>query len=350
MESKSLIRKIISNPIIQTLAVYVSGSWVLIEITQFIVNRFELNETFINIFLVVLLCGLPVAPVIAWLASREKEPGEGRVPGTRAKAPAKSTALLRKPVYTIPGVIILLLLIVAGIRYFNHRSKVRWANEEAMPGIEQHCNEGNYIAAFNLIQKAGKYISEDPDFMEWESLLTTSLTILTDPPGAEVRIREYLDTAGTWKKLGRTPIDSIKMPNYTFYLAKIERSGYEDIIAIVNTRFDTLSRKLFPEGTSPPGMAYVDGYWDEMENVFLGGSHGFFMDRYEVNNKQFKEFVDNGGYSNPEYWKHEFIKEGKTVSFKEAMADFTDKTGRPGPAAWEAGDYPDGQDSILRIR
>ena len=27
------------------------------------------------------------------------------------------------------------------------------------------------------------------------------------------------------------------------------------------------------------------------------------------------------------------------------MALFTDKTGRPGPSTWEAGDYPEGQDN-----
>ena len=26
------------------------------------------------------------------------------------------------------------------------------------------------------------------------------------------------------------------------------------------------------------------------------------------------------------------------------MSEFVDKTGRPGPSTWEAGDYPDGQD------
>ena len=30
----------------------------------------------------------------------------------------------------------------------------------------------------------------------------------------------------------------------------------------------------------------------------------------------------------------------------EAMARFTDQTGRPGPATWEAGDYPAGQGDI----
>ena len=45
-----------------------------------------------------------------------------------------------------------------------------------------------------------------------------------------------------------------------------------------------------------------------------------------------------------QYWKEEFIKNGKKLSWEQAMAEFTDQTGRPGPATWEAGSYPDGQD------
>ncbi len=45
-----------------------------------------------------------------------------------------------------------------------------------------------------------------------------------------------------------------------------------------------------------------------------------------------------------DYWKNEFIKDGKNLTWEEAMSEFTDKTGRPGPSTWEAGDYPDGQD------
>ena len=51
-----------------------------------------------------------------------------------------------------------------------------------------------------------------------------------------------------------------------------------------------------------------------------------------------------GGYQNSDYWKHEFIKDGKTLSLEEAMNYFKDATGRSGPAAWQVGDYPDGKD------
>ena len=89
----------------------------------------------------------------------------------------------------------------------------------------------------------------------------------------------------------------------------------------------------------------MEGLNQEIKGAFNKEKHGFFLDRYEVTNKQYKEFIENGGYRNPQYWKHKFIKNGKILSWEEAMAEFTDKTGRPGPSTWEAGDYPEGQEN-----
>jgi len=70
----------------------------------------------------------------------------------------------------------------------------------------------------------------------------------------------------------------------------------------------------------------------------------YWMDRFEVTNKKFKEFVDGGGYRKPEYWKQPFTENGRTLSWEDAMQRFLDKAGRPGPATWELGNYPEGQD------
>jgi eukaryotic-like serine/threonine-protein kinase len=256
----------------------------------------------------------------------------------------------KSPRILIPGVIISLVILISSILILNHRSKVRWAKEVALPQIQQFVNEFNMRSAFNLIQKTEKYISEEPKFKELASLATSEFTILTDTPGADVYIREYSDNKGEWKKIGSTPLDSIKMPSFTFYLTRIEKPGYEDVLAITTSdlgqlyRKDTLYRKLFREGSIAPEMVYVEGYKEEVAENYLKSKNGFFMDRYEVNNKQYKEFVDNGGYKNPQFWKNKFIKNGKILTWEQAMNQFTDKSGRQGPATWEAGDYPDGQD------
>lgn len=246
---------------------------------------------------------------------------------------------------TVIGVII--LCIIPGILLVNHKLKVKWALTRVLPEIQNLLdeeNEENVIKAFDLTQKIGKYVSGNSDFRKAASYVTGKLTILTDPPDAEVFIRKYAGDEGEWEKIGRTPIDTLKLPNWTFYQVKLVKTGYDNVFAIASTTIDTLYRKLFRESTIPPGMVYVEGTTKEVRNIYFNDKTGFFIDRYEITNKQYKKFVDKGGYINPAYWENEFIKDGKTLSFDEAMAEFKDKTGITGPATWEAGDYPDGQD------
>ena len=67
----------------------------------------------------------------------------------------------------------------------------------------------------------------------------------------------------------------------------------------------------------------------------------FFIDRNEVTNREFKEFVDAGGYANAAHWSGLPFGEG-AQDWQEAVAKFVDSTGRPGPATWEAGSYAEG--------
>ncbi len=212
-----------------------------------------------------------------------------------------------------------------------------------IPEIEELYNSGSFTEAYNLANKAERFIPENPAMKDWLKKVVRRLTILTDPPGAEIYFKKYSDTADVWQKLGRTPLDSIRVPVATFYRFKIEKPGYETVFAVTSTMIDTLSRKLFKKDSIPTGMVYVDGYWDQVKNSFET-RNGFFLDKYEVTNKQYKEFLDHGGYRNRAYWKNDFIKEGKKLSWDEAITEYVDKTGRSGPSTWEAGDYPDGQD------
>jgi formylglycine-generating enzyme required for sulfatase activity len=53
-----------------------------------------------------------------------------------------------------------------------------------------------------------------------------------------------------------------------------------------------------------------------------------------------------GGYTREEFWKHPFADGTRTLTFREAMDRFRDSTGRPGPATWMVGAYPDGEDEL----
>ena len=70
----------------------------------------------------------------------------------------------------------------------------------------------------------------------------------------------------------------------------------------------------------------------------------FHMDRFEVTNREYRRFVDSGGYRRRDLWEYPFVKDGKSLSWDAAIALMTDRSGRTGPSTWEGGDYPQGQD------
>jgi eukaryotic-like serine/threonine-protein kinase len=96
---------------------------------------------------------------------------------------------------------------------------------------------------------------------------------------------------------------------------------------------------LEPEDPALEGMVRLPGFtFNSIEYA------DFHMDRYEVTNRAFKEFVDAGGYRNPEHWLHPIVTGGEELAFGEAMALFVDQTGRPGPSTWRLGTFPEGQE------
>jgi dienelactone hydrolase len=177
-----------------------------------------------------------------------------------------------------------------------------------------------------------------------------NIDIKTEPASADIYVKEYDHPERDWEHIGVSPIESLRMPIGIFRW-KMEKEGYETVLA-ASSSWDVvlipdnqlvpcdLVRVLNEKGSVPEGMVRVGG----AETPF-GKIEDFYIDRFEVTNKQYKEFIDGGGYRNKNYWKHEFIKDGNVLIWEEAMAEFVDLTDRPGPAMWQAGDYPEGEEN-----
>jgi cephalosporin-C deacetylase-like acetyl esterase len=171
------------------------------------------------------------------------------------------------------------------------------------------------------------------------------VNIQTDPSGADVYLRAYDSDENDWEYLGRTPLDSTRIPR-GFFRWKIEKEGFvrfED--ADNGTQLDQI--RLDRMGSIPDGMVRVPGGEGTILVIGIGYQDcrlsDYLIDKYEVTHRHFKMFVDGGGYENSEFWRHEFVVGGKMLTWEEAMALFRDTTGRPGPATWELGTFPDGE-------
>jgi dienelactone hydrolase len=347
MSEKNIIRRIIASPTVQTFLIYLSGGWIALEMTDYFISKYELNERISEVLSIILLIGMPVVLFLAWYLSREKEERITKSPDSdiHKKPQGVISYLNRKLWFTIPVTIVLLLLILTGVRLIHKQVKIKWAREEAIPQMERLLNDQQFVNAYQVRQQAKKYIPDDPEFLNLDSQITTRFSILTDPEGVDVYYKEYPDVQGEWNFLGKSPIQNIEMPDMTMYRWKLEKAEYENVLAVLPTSADTLFRKMHEIGKIPDGMVYVEGINQQTSiDFFSKDKHGFFIDRYEVSNKEYKKFIDHGGYQDPSFWQNDFILNNEKLSFGEAMDQFRDATGRPGPATWEAGDYPDGQD------
>ena len=258
---------------------------------------------------------------------------------------------VRKPRIVVPAVVMILLITIVAIWFFNRQAKINCAREEILPEIERLVETSwrDYTDAYKLALEAEKFIPGDPELTELFSKSSLNINIKTEPAGAHIYIKEYKSPESDWEYLGISPIDSVRIPIGIFRW-KMEKDGYETVLAAASS-WDidimgknlliatNLMRVLDEKSKIPPEMVRVSGA-QTPQGIF----EDFFIDRYEVTNKQYKEFINNGGYRNRDYWKHEFIKDGRGLTWEEAMAEFVDQTDRPGPATWQAGDYPEGQD------
>jgi serine/threonine protein kinase len=259
---------------------------------------------------------------------------------------------IRRPRVAIPAICAAIIIVLALVWFFNRQTKIRWAREEILPELAQLLETSwrDSTDAYRLAEKAEKYIPTDPMLADFFSKFALNINIKTEPPGADIHMKEYKTPESEWEYLGVSPLENVRMPIGVFRY-KIEKEGYETVLAASSSWNITLEQKdqvvpydlvrvLDEKGSIPEGMVRVTG-----AETPLGVLDDFYIDRYEVTNKQYKKFIDGGGYRNREYWKHEFIKEGKVLSWEEAMAEFVDQTGQPGPATWQAGDFPEGQDN-----
>ncbi len=161
-----------------------------------------------------------------------------------------------------------------------------------------------------------------------------------------MEIQDYLTPAGPPLKLGATPINNLRIPK-GYFRWTVEKAGAGKIVAAPETNA-RMNFSLTGQQQAPPGMVYAAGGGWESYNAFIGwmGPYRFppyFIDKYEVTNREYQKFVDSGAYQNPKYWSAEFHDHGRMLAWAQAMQLFRDSTGRPGPSTWAAGHYPEGK-------
>jgi len=211
-----------------------------------------------------------------------------------------------------------------------------------------------------------------PEFAAaWKQVVLPMRPVVTEP-GAAVYFKTYDDIDGEWIQIGTTPIAKFVEAPRAALRIKIEKPGYRTGYFVVANpgpsaesdppdpgfvdRFEYVPLPLSVENAIPDDMIVVPrtnfaislpGWTSDLRGNNKLDLPSFAIDREETTNRQFKDFVDAGGYNNPTYWEElEFREKRRTLSWEEARKRFIDSTGRPGPAGWQLSTFPSDEEDL----
>ncbi len=220
----------------------------------------------------------------------------------------------------------------------------RWVRNEAIPQIKAHLDVAQIDSAWTLAQRAEAIVPGDSALATLWPRLSRNAVIHSTPEGARIYRASFDDTTH-WVLLGTTPTDTLRLPSQ-YGMVRVEKPGFRAFRGLIGNGNRTFM--LDSVGSADSDMVHLS---PGTYGVFLVGLDGhdelsladFQMDMHEISNRQFKAFVDSGGYTRREYWPTEFQDGAKTLTWDAAMSMLRDKTGQSGPSTWEAGSYPNDQ-------
>jgi eukaryotic-like serine/threonine-protein kinase len=258
-----------------------------------------------------------------------------------------------RAVYVIPAVAAILFLAAAAVWSYVRSERRHWAREQAIPEIERLAAAKKRLAAYQLLQQAERYLPGDPQLAKIAGDITHVATVNSTPTGTLVEIKDYVSPGDPWFTLGTTPLKDVRIPK-GYLRWRISKAGVGEYIGapIPDDIHGPTREFTFPldaMANAPPGMVPVLATTYE-DLVFALGDLGpwklplFYIDRLEVTNRDYQKFVDQGGYQKREYWREKFIRDGRELTWEQAMDLLRDSSGRPGPSTWDAGHYPAGKD------
>jgi formylglycine-generating enzyme required for sulfatase activity/dienelactone hydrolase len=298
-------------------------------------------------------------PAHRWQSSEELaaslEPFAISGVGTAAAAAASTTGARRRPrSIRVAGLLLLAVAVLValwagpGRKFLN----ARWAHERGIPRLLTLGDRGQWDSAYVLARIVEAVNPGDSLFRAVRPKFARRANLWTDVPGAKVWRKPYAAPDSEWMLLGTTPLDSALM-SISVSRVRFEAPGKRTLDLLLggygaSFKYQGDTIRMDPDTALPRDMVRVPAgnlsvFFPGFEHVKPVALGDYLIQRYESTNAEYKRFVDSGGYRRREFWRQPFVKDGRTISWERAMALMTDRTGRPGPATWEAGDYPDGQ-------
>ncbi len=364
---KKLLQEIHDRSLWQVLGLYLAGGWVLLQLVDVLNQNLGLPRWVFVFALALLAIGLPIVLLTAMLQGVGWRAGEDEAEDT-AGGPTSSSATAsteaasgraarsaggglftwRNAMIAGGAAVLLWGGVAVGWLMFG-RGPDAAAGIDAVAGLEEVrelVEADRFSEAYFRAREIEPAFTDDSLRQELWGVATRTVDLKSAPPGAEVWTRPYDSAEEDWELLGRTPLQDVRIPRGLPRL-RLELEGYRSIRVAMHGYMRGLDSLTFdPKNPSTDGLVRVTG--SDMDVFLPGLEHlhiglpDYLIDKMEVTNSHFKRFVDAGGYADPEYWEHAFVRDGVEITWVEAMEFFRDQTGQPGPSTWSVGSYPNG--------
>jgi eukaryotic-like serine/threonine-protein kinase len=257
--------------------------------------------------------------------------------------PRRSANLIKIPTRAAAAAV-LIVLAIAGWAWKNGTDRNR--ARASISRVQHLAAEGKYPEGYDLALEVLRHIPAEPTVTRLMSELSDDLSISTTPAGAEVFLRRL--GSPDVQRVGVTPIQRLSVVRGE-YILSIRKAGYLDFERSWSSalgRMGLLNRtpwvirleyQLREALNAPRNMAFIPGGEYKLQSQSRpsearAGLGDYFIDKFEVSNRDFKAFVDGGSYNIRALWPS-----------AEVAGTLKDKTGLPGPRAWVAGTFPEGK-------
>ena len=219
---------------------------------------------------------------------------------------------------------------------------------------------GRYASAYEHALRAEQRSGGNPALARVLAEVADHLTVETVPAGATVYLQQ-IGASAERRGVGTSPITALRIPRAD-HLLWLEKDGFDTVERVVSSALNraearfgvdpliVVQESLPLAGSVPEEMVAVSGGLSRLRGSVWAGNpdvtlDDFLIDRYEVSNQSYREFIRAGGYVDRSYWRQPFVRDGREISFEEAVALLVDRSGLSGPRGWVNQDYPSGQDA-----
>ena len=236
---------------------------------------------------------------------------------------------------SITSIVILIMVVVFSL------TRTGADFDQLINQIEPLIEKNDYDATYDYLVNAGIELNEIVNTKLFD-LVAGYLSIESNPQKAKVSLARLQHSPKLHREseipFGSTPVINqfLIAGEYYLHLSISESESTGSIIEINPKDSLTIFRSVSSVSFFEEGMILI-----EAGKTFEGESVSpFYMDIYEVTNKQYFAFMSAGAYRLSHLWPDDIIIKKTVVSKNIVLNTFVDQTGIPGPRHWRGGKYP----------